>query len=96
MQVEICLHDFIPGVTQFIAFDQVDYAKVALLYRILSDYGYVYRTRIIDIRKLECVNVDNVQKQIDKFNREEDGYERFKTAVSSFEDIEEKFREVKD
>ena len=53
-QPEVCLHDFIPGTVQKIAFEQGKKMKVALLYRVLDDQGYFYRVRIIDLRKVNC------------------------------------------
>lgn len=53
-QPRICLHEFIPGTVQKIAFDQVHNHKVALLYRILVDTGFIYRVRIFKLTELEC------------------------------------------
>lgn len=53
-QPNLCLHEFIPGTVQKIAFDQTYNRNVALLYRILSNNGFIYRTRIYDLKSLNC------------------------------------------
>ena len=59
-QIEICLHDFVPGPIQKIAFDQTDNSKIVLVYKILTMDGYIYRTRIYDFKKLECADIQKV------------------------------------
>ena len=77
---EICLHDFVPGTIQRIAFDQFKNNKIALVYRILKDEGYTYRVRIYDLLALKCPSP-----------YENDG----EGAITSYDDIDDLFDEVK-
>ena len=58
-QATICLHDFIPGTVQKIAFDQNGNKKIAMIYRILKNEGYIYRTRVYDVKGLSCESGQN-------------------------------------
>jgi len=74
------LHDYIPGTVQKIAFDQKDNRKIAMVYRILRENGYLYRVRIYNLTgELDCESHgDDID--IDTF-----------LNVGSSEDIEDRF-----
>jgi hypothetical protein len=76
---QICLHDFVPGTVQKIAFDQFKNNKLVLVYRILKDHGYIYRVRIYDLLGLQCKAPDSEQ---------EDG-------INSHDDIDDLFDEAR-
>jgi len=70
---------------------------VVFIYRILKNKGFIYRTRIYDIHRLECLGIN----QIEIINLAEENEElidkpEIKTAVSSFEHIQERFEAVRD
>ena len=81
----ICLHDFVPGTVQKIAFDQFKNNKLALVYRVLKDQGYIYRVRIYDLLALKCGSPQQGNGQGD--NGEE--------GITSHDDIDDLFDEVK-
>ena len=62
------MHDYIPGMVQKIAFDQINNEKVAMVYRILKNDGYIYRVRIYNLRNCssEIQNVDDIEAQLDE------------------------------
>ena len=68
-----------PGTVQKIAFDQVSNAKVAMIYRILKDTGYLYRVRIYDLKKFNC-EAKPADDEVDQYYN-----------VASSEDIDSKF-----
>ena len=55
---EICLHDFVPGTIQRIAFDQFKNNKIALVYRILKDEGYIEGFNVAVVLGKPTLNVD--------------------------------------
>ena len=70
-QPQICLHDFIPGTIQKIAFDQ-DYNKnVAMVYRILGSQGFIYRARTYTLSELTCDNQDDIEEIMDEAQNSE-------------------------
>ena len=62
------MHDYIPGMVQKIAFDQINNEKVAMVYRILKNNGYIYRVRIYNLGNCssEIQNVDDIEAQLDE------------------------------
>jgi len=68
---------------------------VVFIYRILKDKGFIYRTRIYDIYRLECLGINQIEI-INLAEENEEVIPEIKTAVSSFEHIQERFEAVRD
>lgn len=92
----VCLHDFLPGTVQKIALDQVDNTKIAILYRVLKDHGYLHRVRIYDLTKMPCQqgkhafnNFEDIEDHFEYVQDHESQYlrEDFDEETNLFEDF---------
>jgi len=86
-----CLLEYIPGLVQKIAFNQIANDKVAMVYRFIQDEGYQYRIRVYDLMRMNCSQdevsaekaFEEAKEVLEKGDHQNSQYSDFKLNTTS-------------